>query len=325
MIEKIIYVLMPIAAVALLVQITRITELLSKINKEEPNKVTTRDNDFQGKLYFIVLMAFIIFVIWQMIVWGPLLLPAASSVHGEIIDGLMNLTMNLILVVFFVLTPLLGYFLYRYRAKERKFAYFYSHNNKLEIVWTIIPAIVLTGVIVYGLRVWDQAMNPDLTNASVVEVYSKQFGWTARYSGGDNTLGSANYRLIQGPNQLGIDLSDSTSHDDIIAREVHLVKDKPVLLKFRSQDVIHSAFIPHFRVQMNCVPGITTQFGFTPTKTTSEMKAQEGEDFEYMLVCNKICGGAHYNMGMKFIVETQQEYDMWLSQQNNIKNTLLTL
>ena len=106
---------------------------------------------------------------------------------------------------------------------------------------------------------------------------------------------------------------------------MHLVKDKPVLLKFRSQDVIHSAFIPHFRVQMNCVPGITTQFGFTPTKTTSEMKAQEGEDFEYMLVCNKICGGAHYNMGMKFIVETQQEYDMWLSQQKNIKNTLLTL
>ena len=168
-------------------------------------------------------------------------------------------------------------------------------------------------------------MNPDMTNASVVEVYSKQFGWTARYSGGDNTLGNANYRLIQGPNQLGIDLSDSTSHDDIIVREVHLVKDKPVLLKFRSQDVIHSAFIPHFRVQMNCVPGITTQFGFTPTKTTSEIKAQEGEDFEYMLVCNKICGGAHYNMGMKFIVETQEEYDMWLSQQKNIKNTLLTL
>ena len=78
--------------------------------------------------------------------------------------------------------------------------------------------------------------------------------------------------------------------DDKVVREVHLVVDKPVLLKFRSQDVIHSAFLPHFRVQMNCVPGLSTQFAFTPTQTTKEMKIQEGEDFDYVLLCNKICG-----------------------------------
>jgi cytochrome c oxidase subunit 2 len=117
---------------------------------------------------------------------------------------------------------------------------------------------------------------------------------------------------------------DSNAADDKMAREVHLVIDEPVLLKFRSQDVIHSAFLPHFRVQMNCVPGMTTQFGFTPTKTTVQMKESEGDDFEYILLCNKICGASHYNMQMKFIVETQEEYDIWLTSQENLETKLLT-
>ena len=117
---------------------------------------------------------------------------------------------------------------------------------------------------------------------------------------------------------------DSNAADDKMAREVHLVIDEPVLLKFRSQDVIHSAFLPHFRVQMNCVPGMTTQFGFTPTKTTAQMKESEGDDFEYILLCNKICGASHYNMQMKFIVETQEEYDIWLASQENLETKLLT-
>jgi cytochrome c oxidase subunit 2 len=117
-------------------------------------------------------------------------------------------------------------------------------------------------------------------------------------------------------------MNDEHSLDDIVTREVHIVVDKPVLLKMRSQDVIHSAFLPHFRVQMNCVPGMITQFPFTPTQTTKEMKEQEGEDFEFTLLCNKICGAAHYNMKMTFIVETQEEYDQWMSSQETLKNSL---
>jgi cytochrome c oxidase subunit 2 len=117
-------------------------------------------------------------------------------------------------------------------------------------------------------------------------------------------------------------MDDDSAQDDIVTREVHLVVNEPVLLKMRSQDVIHSAFLPHFRVQMNCVPGMTTQFGFTPTQTTAEMKEQEGEDFEFVLLCNKICGAAHYNMKMKFIVETQEEYNAWMASQETLKNTL---
>ncbi len=171
---------------------------------------------------------------------------------------------------------------------------------------------------------WNSITHADIENANIVEVYAKQFNWTARYAGEDNTLGAANFRLVEGKNILGVDMKDEKAADDKIANEVHLVVDKPVLLKFRSQDVIHSAYLPHFRVQMNCVPGMTTQFGFTPTQTTKEIKSQEGEDFEFILLCNKICGIAHFNMQMKFIVETQEEYDAWLDSQKTLSENLLT-
>jgi len=314
-----------ILVIATLVQIVRVGELLSEIKNKDVNEVTDEDNNTQGILFLIVGFGFLIFVVWQMVTWNHLLLPPASSVHGTQIDLLMKMSMGLILIVFFVLSPILFYFLYKYRGKKSNKAYFFSHNNKLEVVWTVVPTIILTGFIIFGLKTWDNAMNVEMSESTtVIEVYGKQFNWTARYSGLDNNLGKANYKLVKGKNTLGVDMLDVNSADDKMAREVHLVIDEPVLLKFRSQDVIHSAFLPHFRVQMNCVPGMTTQFGFTPTKTTAQMKESEGEDFEYILLCNKICGASHYNMQMKFIVETQEEYDIWLASQENLEKKLLT-
>ena len=322
---NILIVVVVILLVATLVQILRVSELLSEIKNKDVNEVTDKDNNTQGILFLIVGFGFLIFVIWQMVTWNHLLLPPASSVHGAQIDFLMKISMGLILVVFFVLSPILFYFLYKYRGKKSNKAYFFSHNNKLEVVWTVIPTILLTILIIFGLKTWDKAMNVELTESTtIIEVYGQQFNWTARYSGLDNNLGKANFKLVKGRNTLGVDMLDSNAADDKMAREVHLVIDEPVLLKFRSQDVIHSAFLPHFRVQMNCVPGMTTQFGFTPTKTTAQMKESEGEDFEYILLCNKICGASHYNMQMKFIVETQEEYDIWLASQENLETKLLT-
>ena len=314
-----------ILVIATLVQIVRVSELLSEIKNKDVNEVTDKDNNTQGILFLIVGFGFLIFVVWQMITWNHLLLPPASSIHGTQIDFLMKMSMGLILIVFFVLSPILFYFVYKYRGKKSHKAYFFSHNNKLEVVWTVIPTIILTGFIIFGLKTWDNAMNVEITESTkVIEVYGKQFNWTARYSGIDNTLGKANYKLVKGKNTLGVDMLDVNSADDKMAREVHLVVNEPVLLKFRSQDVIHSAFLPHFRVQMNCVPGMTTQFGFTPTKTTAQMKESEGADFEYVLLCNKICGASHFNMQMKFIVETQEEYDIWIASQDNLEKKLLT-
>ena len=308
--------------IAAMVQLVRVNELLSEITNKDTNEVTDEDNNKNGILFLIIGFGFLAFVIWQMITWDHLLLPPASSVHGAEIDTLMKVSMTLILVVFFALSPMLFYFAYKYRGRSGNKAYFFAHNNKLEIVWTVVPTIILTALIIYGLRTWDRAMNPDITDATVIEVYSKQFDWTARYSGDDNILGEANYKLVEGRNTLGVDINDENASDDIVVREVHLPVNKPVLLKFRSRDVIHSAFLPHFRVQMNCVPGLSTQFAFTPTKTTQEMKEAEGEDFEYVLLCNKICGSAHFNMQMKFIVESEEDYNKWLSSQKTIQNTL---
>ena len=299
--------------IAAMVQLVRVNELLSEITNKDTNAVTDEDNNKNGILFLIIGFGFLAFVIWQMITWDHLLLPPASSVHGAEIDTLMKVSMTLILVVFFALSPMLFYFAYKYRGRADNKAYFFAHNNKLEIVWTVVPTIILTALIIYGLRTWDRAMNPDITDATVIEVYSKQFDWTARYSGDDNILGEANYKLVEGRNTLGVDINDENASDDIVVREVHLPVNKPVLLKFRSRDVIHSAFLPHFRVQMNCVPGLSTQFAFTPTKTTQEMKEAEGEDFEYVLLCNKICGSAHFNMQMKFVVESEEDYNKWLS------------
>ena len=308
--------------IAAMVRLVRVNELLSEITNKDTNEVTDEDNNKNGILFLIIGFGFLAFVIWQMITWDHLLLPPASSVHGAEIDTLMKVSMTLILVVFFALSPMLFYFAYKYRGRKENKAYFFAHNNKLEIVWTVVPTIILTALIIYGLRTWDRAMNPDISEATVIEVYSKQFDWTARYSGTDNILGDANYKLVEGRNTLGVDVNDENSADDIVVREVHLPVNKPVLLKFRSRDVIHSAFLPHFRVQMNCVPGLSTQFAFTPTKTTAEMKESEGEDFEYVLLCNKICGSAHFNMQMKFIVESEEDYNKWLSSQKTIQNTL---
>ena len=308
--------------IAAMVQLVRVNELLSEITNKDTNAVTDEDNNKNGILFLIIGFGFLAFVIWQMITWDHLLLPPASSVHGAEIDTLMKVSMTLILVVFFALSPMLFYFAYKYRGRSGNKAYFFAHNNKLEIVWTVVPTIILTALIIYGLRTWDRAMNPDITDATVIEVYSKQFDWTARYSGDDNILGEANYKLVEGRNTLGVDINDENASDDIVVREVHLPVNKPVLLKFRSRDVIHSAFLPHFRVQMNCVPGLSTQFAFTPTKTTQEMKETEGEDFEYVLLCNKICGSAHFNMQMKFVVESEEDYNKWIATQKTLKNTL---
>ena len=314
--------LVVLLTIAAMVQLVRVNELLSEITNKDTNEVTDEDNNQNGILFIIIGFGFLAFVIWQMITWDHLLLPPASSVHGAEIDGLMQVSMTLILVVFFALTPMLFYFAYKYRGKKENTAYFFAHNNRLEVAWTVIPTIVLTALIIYGLRTWDRAMNPDVSDATVIEVYSKKFDWTARYSGADNILGDANFRLVEGRNTLGVDINDEKAADDIVVREVHLPVNKPVLLKFRSRDVIHSAFLPHFRVQMNCVPGLSTQFAFTPTKTTAEMKENEGEDFEYVLLCNKICGSAHFNMQMKFVVESEEDYNKWINSQKTVQNTL---
>ena len=174
----------------------------------------------------------------------------------------------------------------------------------------------------------------------VIEIYSQQFSWSARYAGEDNQLGFANVGLIKGANVLGVDSNDLRSGDDIIVDELHLPVGKPVLLKFRSQDVIHSAYLPHFRVKMDCVPGLPTQFMFTPTYTTAEYKEKlknkkfwkdidpktgepRWQNFKFELACAELCGKSHFGMQKNVVVVTQAEYDEWLAKQKPFYETVV--
>ena len=322
-----------------IVQIVRIFEIASKLNKPSDKPVSDQDNQYNALALLIVGLGFTAFVGYSFKLWGHLILPDAVTLHGQGIKTLWDITGILILVTFFITQTLLFVFAYKYRGREGNTALFQTHNNKLELLWTFVPAVVLTALILFGLRTWNETMVPDTEGATVIEVYAQQFNWTARYAGADNQLGNAHYTLIGGVNTLGVDINDTLSLDDKVAREIHLPVDQQILMRFRSQDVIHSAFMPHFNVQMNCVPGMNTQFAFTPIKTTKEIReeqemiermelvnserAKKGEEpveFDYVLLCNKICGAAHYNMQIKVIVETQEEYNAWLSEQQTFQS-----
>ena len=326
-----IYILIAILIASTCWQLTNIFNLKKEIATEE-------DNDQQGKLMFAFMIAFYAFMIFCFWKYSAVLLPEAASLEGEQYDDLYNVTMILILLVQAIMQVLIFYFAYKYRGVKGRKAVFYADSHKLEAIWTITPTVVLAGLIIYGLSVWiDVTDTSDLENPLIVEVYAKQFSWEARYAGEDNTLGRANVRYIKGINTMGVDMTDLNSQDDIPVRELHLPKGRPVIFKFRSQDVLHSAYMPHFRAQMNCVPGMVTQFAFTPSMTTEEMRmnetivakveninkirAEKGEDsyeFDYLLLCNKICGASHYNMQMKIIVESQEDFENWLDDKDSM-------
>lgn len=326
---------------------------LAQVGNTNSQVANDKDNTINGYLMIGFLIFIYVITIVCFVKWGDLpLMSNSASAHGPQIDNLMIISMVIIFIVQTITQFLLHYFAYKYKGEKGRKALFYADNNTLEAIWTIIPVIVLAGLIIYGLFTWTSIMNIDEDeDPLVIELYAQQFNWTARYAGDDNVLGMANVRLIDidKANVLGIDESDPNGHDDVIVKELHLPVGRPVLFKMRSQDVLHSAYMPHFRAQMNCVPGMTTQFGFTPTITTEEMRQNpdiidkvahineirvenkeaveaRGQDlryeFDYLLLCNKICGKSHYNMQMKIIVETQEEYDAWMKEQKTFKESL---
>jgi len=335
-------------------QIAKIFEL-SQAKTENNQIANDNDNQFNGKLMFIFLLfiyGITLFSFWK---WGDVLLPEAASEHGSEYDNLMWISFAIIFFVQTITQALLHYFAYKYRGKKGQKALFYADNDRLEAIWTIIPVITLAGLILYGLYTWTDIMSiEENEDALVVELYAQQFNWKARYAGKDNVLGDANVRFLQdfdGRNLVGIDATDPNGLDDVVVQELHLPVGREIVFKMRSQDVLHSAYMPFFRAQMNCVPGMITEFAFTPNKTTEEMRAlpevvakvkkinkiravnskelvANGEEalepyvFDYLLLCNKICGASHYNMQMKIIVETPEKFEEWMAAQQTFAQVI---
>ncbi|GAB4207136.1 MAG: cytochrome c oxidase subunit II [Bacteroidia bacterium] len=321
-------------------QLLKVVELVREMKPTKEWEPTDEENDWMGKMMLAFGIAFLALFFYQINRWYDKALPPAASEHGKHIDDLLFWNLILVSFIFVVVNALLFYFSYKYRGNKNRRAVYYADNSKLEMLWTVIPASALAFIITFGLKYWNEITAPsEDKNPVVVELYAKQFDWTARFPGKDGKLGSTDFRHIEGSNPVGLDTTDKAGFDDLLVKnEIHLPVGKEVVFHFRSRDVIHSAFMPHFRAQMNCVPGMVTSFKFKPTKTTKEMRqdpyvqnlmkqinerrAIEGKEpveFDYTLLCNKICGASHYNMQMKIVVETEQEFNEWMRQQKAFK------
>lgn len=378
--SKLLILLVIIIGVIAAAQLARVYELTSTLRGKREEDIPLADNRMNAAMWIIYMIVFYIAFIYLMINYGNPL-PEAASAHGVMVDNLMTVNMVMILIVFFLVNTLLFWFAAKYYYRKDRKATFFAHDNKLELLWTVVPSIVLTFIIIYGLMTWNEMTGKlDHDDYVTVEVTGEQWKWYVRYPGADNELGQANWNLVDGAaNPLGVvhadlitnklseidgrmlqmrqdlnanrsmmsdgkieaaeddiyrlqrhkqrllDIEDydlgqgvtgwSAGLDDVIpsVRELHLPVDTLVRLQFRSKDVIHSAYMPHLRVQMNTVPGVPTEFRVTPTITTAQMREKLGDpDFDYLLLCNKICGASHYNMWIPVIVETQAEYDLYL-------------
>lgn len=375
--KLIILIVIVLGAIAV-AQLVRIYELSSKLRKRGEHEISTRDNNLNGKMMYAFMFLLYAFFIWLMVEYGWTGRGDAASTIGKETDWLLNLNFVIIIAVFFLTNTLLFYFSYKYVRKEGVKAFYFPHNNKLEMIWTVVPACVLAVIIILGLKKWNEATGASGEDAIRIELFSKQFDWTARYAGDNNLLGRFDYKLTTDLNELalltsetidsaivnmqsgptGIDalvnkLNDKTimlipedrekmeedlsrktrlirllhqmkkhhtkkydayAWDDIIQKDtLYLCVNKEYEFNFRAKDVIHSAHFPHFRAQINTVPGMTTRLKFTPDITTKEMrKRKNDEKFNYVLLCNKICGGAHYKMKMMVVVLEEGEYKSWM-------------
>lgn len=277
-------------------------------------------NAINGALFMVFLVVGFIAAAWSSAAYSDqmMLVNDPASAHGVEIDRMFWRTMYVALFVTIITNVLLFYFAWKYRGKEGKKAYYYSHNNLVEIIWTAVPAVVLTALIVDGIIVWNDIMGDPPEDAIQVELTGEQFAWNIRYPGADTYFGETHVSYIDlgTSNSLGFNWDDENSYDDLVTQELHLPVDRDINLLIRSKDVLHSATLAHFRVKMDAVPGMTTTFNFKPTVTTEEMRKITGNpDFNYEMSCQQICGRAHYSMKKIVVVEPYADYVKWLSSQ----------
>jgi cytochrome c oxidase subunit 2 len=295
-------------------QIAKASEYVAVLRGEErTRKDSNRINAFLLLLFLILGLV----GVWYCneLLRGKILGAPASN-HGEKIDNMLYITILITGIVFIITQILLFWFSYKYQERENASAFFYPHNNRLEVIWTVVPAIVLTVLVGFGLYYWFQINSDAPKNAVLVEVTGKQFNWEFRYPGKDGKFGKKYYKNVDETkgNPLGQIWEDPDNRDDVyVTGEMHIVVNRPVKLHIYAKDVLHDVGLGHFRMKQDAVPGIPTTMWFTPKYTTKEMKQKYGPDFEYEISCQEMCGKGHYSMRGVVIVETEAEYRLWLA------------
>lgn len=330
------------------VQIGKARELASVIR--EDNSEQYESNNFNAALGMVFMLGFLlicvvsfIYYIPYILGWGP---NTAASKHGPSVDSMFNITLFFTAIVFFACQFLLFYFGWIYRGRKGARAKYWSHDERLEMVWMLIPAVVMTFLVVGGLRAWNEAM-ADVSDKEVIgkdyieiEATGMQFAWLLRYPGRDNKLGTKHFTKITGTNPLGQDWNDVKNIDDFHPSEIVLPVGKKVRVRINSRDVLHNFYLPQFRVKMDAVPGMPTYFVFTPTVTSDSMRSRyknyphwnipdkkdetkkRYEAFEYELACAELCGRGHYSMRRVVKIVTEEEYENWHDEQEKTSHYL---
>lgn len=331
-----------ILIVIVVIQIGRVTELAAKIRGEE--EVQFESNKRSANFMLLFMIVFLALTIWSawhyknwMLGYGP---HESASAHGIALDDAFNITLFFTGIVFVLTHIALFWFAYKYRGRKGVISEFMPHDNKLEVIWTAVPAVVMCFLVIKGLVAWNEVMSDVKEGEEHIEIEAtgQQFLWHLRYPGPDGKLGTRNFRLIKsGENPLGQDWMDDKNLDDLMPSDIVLPVGKKVRVRITAMDVLHNFYLPHFRVKMDAVPGMPTYFVFTPTKTTEEYRQelskypeyQQPSDpkdpkspplwktFEYELACAELCGKGHFSMKKLVRIVSEEEYEKWLKEQQS--------
>jgi len=263
-----------------------------------PGRVTA-----SGLAFGVLLLILIVVSLWLFIA-KPFWFPDLASIHGADIDSVFMSVLIVTGVAFVVVQGMLGYFVVRYGSKGNERAAYWHDNPKVEAILLIVTAVILTILVFQGATVWASIYFSDAPqDALVVQVTGEQFQWSFHYAGADGAFGRTDNTLMTSTNNIGLDRNDPAAKDDIFSLgEMHLPVNRPVRVRLRSKDVIHSFFLPNQRVKQDAVPGMGIEVWFTPNKTGS-----------YEVACAELCGLGHYRMKATLTVDaSEDEFNKWL-------------
>ena len=313
-----IYISFAVLVLAIVYTIFRILRLFDIVRGRKEEDISVFGGRLQALLLLGTLFGGLGWFLYYGVTRAELYQLAAAAAHAEGVDNMLWIMITITLIILFLTHFLLFFFGYLYHYRKGRKVSFFHDNDRLEIIWTVIPGLVLVGLLFQGWLNWVEITAPAPKEAETIEVVGYQFAWSVRYSGKDKVLGAADYRLIDAENRTGVDFSDVHAMDDFMPRELHLPKGRPIQFNIRGLDVIHSFYAPHFRMQMYAVPGMPTTFWITPTKTTQEMRNElKDPEFNYEIACNKICGKGHFAMRYIIVVDEPEDYDEWRQSQES--------
>lgn len=232
-------------------------------------------------------------------------LPPQASTFAQPIDTMFMAILIITGITFVLVEVGLIWFIFLYRERPGRKAFYTHGSNKAEIIWTAIPAVtmVILGIASNGLWVTIKGRNSVPANAYPIGVHAKQFEWWFTYPGADGKLGRVSPSLVdKTTNPTGLDRSDPAAQDDIVLRnQLHVPAGRPVVAYLTAEDVIHSFYVPEFRLRQDVVPGMEIKSWFEATVPGS-----------YEVGCSQLCGLGHYKMRAVVTVHTQEDYDAWI-------------